>query len=863
MPYSRFGRNDPIVDAARARTLSGGIAMSAMLPIPWIITNPALTNGDGVFIQNTVMPWEVLVPTGLALSLISFSIKNLNATLGASQFYGFKFQWDSDAIDTGAALAIFNSGKSDSIYLNVAGKAGGALTDNKPTGIGIDINKEIASSAQRSASSMQQGIQIFDWSTTNQGVGGPRPLLIQKVSNLNSDHFLMTLRANRNMQQMVVVSGDAGYNGGMPVWRLDDETTSANWLSLVARGEFVFNQDGRGIQWVTPGSKTAYIIASTNDLKLKSGGTGIRFVNQADTQFGILMQDNLDVILGLGAPATSATAGFPHLPLMNGAPVSSPTTYSGWTPTVIDKVSQTFWYFDGSWKSINNGASVWLNVRDYGAVGDGTTDDTTAIQAALTAAAGNGYTVYFPAGQYKITTTLEYSSDTTLRGEHGQSWLTNYITASPWIVLTHLPNYVAENVVIENMGFNQRSDVTGFDADSYCVGINEVESLRITGCVFRKINTMAIWCDTKTADSQTRHIEIDHCWIQNSEGGGISLFGDIADVTVSDNLIENCKDDAIAVQDLSTGESPNGIIIAHNQILTCDRRNSSSSTPNGIRIYGCTNIVVDGNYIDKVVSCCIEVQEGSAVRSSNAVISNNVCRRAGVTVDSTSGVPLVGIYCLDSDRVNVIGNEITDSGSVGIAVTDCDQILLVSNQQYNNTTTNVSIQTSTNVQQWLTGAENAVRGGMNVGTSSDQTEGRLTIKGNTDSAAAQIYIYPSEHATSRRATITLDNWQLGQDLDANGVKDWYLFDAGTGATRIRISASGAFYLNPASGDLYLGNSSASIGLYSASPVGRATTSSASAAFVSNSGSTVNTDSTFDGYTLQQIVRALRSLGALT
>jgi hypothetical protein len=52
--------------------------------------------------------------------------------------------------------------------------------------------------------------------------------------------------------------------------------------------------------------------------------------------------------------------------------------------------------------SMITGAPV--NVKDYGATGDGTTNDTTAIQAAITAA-GDG-TCYFPAGDYKVTSTL-------------------------------------------------------------------------------------------------------------------------------------------------------------------------------------------------------------------------------------------------------------------------------------------------------------------------------------------------------------------------------------------------------------------------------------------------------------------------
>ena len=66
-----------------------------------------------------------------------------------------------------------------------------------------------------------------------------------------------------------------------------------------------------------------------------------------------------------------------------------------------------------------NGAP--LNVLDYGATGDGSTDDTSAIQTALTAcdAAGGG-TVYFPTGNYKITSTIDLTGfeNVTLQGEN-------------------------------------------------------------------------------------------------------------------------------------------------------------------------------------------------------------------------------------------------------------------------------------------------------------------------------------------------------------------------------------------------------------------------------------------------------------
>jgi len=60
-----------------------------------------------------------------------------------------------------------------------------------------------------------------------------------------------------------------------------------------------------------------------------------------------------------------------------------------------------------------------INARDLGAVGDGATDDTAAIQRALDQA-GNGV-VTLPAGDYRITGTLAVPQGGTLFGD-GQRW---------------------------------------------------------------------------------------------------------------------------------------------------------------------------------------------------------------------------------------------------------------------------------------------------------------------------------------------------------------------------------------------------------------------------------------------------------
>jgi hypothetical protein len=56
-----------------------------------------------------------------------------------------------------------------------------------------------------------------------------------------------------------------------------------------------------------------------------------------------------------------------------------------------------------------------INVKDYGAKGDGVTDDTDAIQAAIDAAGVNG-SVYIPEGRWKITSALNIEKPMSLSG---------------------------------------------------------------------------------------------------------------------------------------------------------------------------------------------------------------------------------------------------------------------------------------------------------------------------------------------------------------------------------------------------------------------------------------------------------------
>jgi hypothetical protein len=72
---------------------------------------------------------------------------------------------------------------------------------------------------------------------------------------------------------------------------------------------------------------------------------------------------------------------------------------------------------DGDSAAAAGSVRDWLNVLDFGAKGDNSTDDTAAIQAAL-AACPMGGIVYLPAGAYRTSAPLTIPPAVTLQGTH-------------------------------------------------------------------------------------------------------------------------------------------------------------------------------------------------------------------------------------------------------------------------------------------------------------------------------------------------------------------------------------------------------------------------------------------------------------
>jgi hypothetical protein len=74
-------------------------------------------------------------------------------------------------------------------------------------------------------------------------------------------------------------------------------------------------------------------------------------------------------------------------------------------------------------KTVNAKFQDYINVKDFGAVGDGTTNDAAAFSAALTAVATTGQDIYVPAGTYKINSVLSTTGHLNMFGDGEKSVL--------------------------------------------------------------------------------------------------------------------------------------------------------------------------------------------------------------------------------------------------------------------------------------------------------------------------------------------------------------------------------------------------------------------------------------------------------
>ena len=152
--------------------------------------------------------------------------------------------------------------------------------------------------------------------------------------------------------------------------------------------------------------------------------------------------------------------------------------------------------------------SSWVNVIDFGAVGDGVTDDTLAIQAAI----NQGGTIYFPSGNTYVSSRIQITNNAELIGYDAK--------------ILHKANSAANNVGLLEMKTDNKLVIRGLEFD---------------GNASNQTATYAyynfVWCSVGS-------LQMHDCIVRNTKGHAIRT-GNIDDFNPAnfahDILIENCQ----------------------------------------------------------------------------------------------------------------------------------------------------------------------------------------------------------------------------------------------------------------------------------------------------------------------------------
>lgn len=418
--------------------------------------------------------------------------------------------------------------------------------------------------------------------------------------------------------------------------------------------------------------------------------------------------------------------------------------------------------------------SVMTNGRQYGATGDGTTDDATAIQAALdAAAAAGGGTVYLPPGTYKIGSCLSVPAGVELVGA---GWGTIIRTAAgAWanrtingVAFSCAVAMAYTNSAVRNLWLDLRTNSTatngiqmGEDGAATRAADCEVAGCKITGWDTHQYLIYVKKADRcKVTGNTVRGVAAS---VPTQDLAGIEVFG--SDGTeVASNNIANCWPGITIKTEAGIADSYLlNIICRDNAIDTCAAGIDVSIT--GGTNNASSDITIRGNIVTNTTGRGVTLNFASSSTAKNLAMSANTIREASngcLVIDSDAAATVSGLL--------IDGNTVIQTGgsSAGISVTDCPGgATIISNQLIGTPYYGISLNNANDVKI----LSNAILGSQYegiyiAGTSArcvvasnildgyGATASRTGVKGDTGTSAHVVMSnYFNAHATSTTAYI--------------------------------------------------------------------------------------------------------------
>ena len=365
------------------------------------------------------------------------------------------------------------------------------------------------------------------------------------------------------------------------------------------------------------------------------------------------------------------------------------------------------------------GTGSTVNVRDFGARGDGITDDSAAFHSAIKALPATGGTVLVPAGTYSMRALhtgpyraidLSNKHNITISGDGMDNTIIRMAPASFGSAAFMVMIFKSSNITIENLTFDMNVGEANY-ADEQSHGIRIVTSTDIHIDGVRLLNTRGdgiyLIGLVESGDPWTERILIENSHFSRAWRNGITIQRGVRHLQIRGNTFELQSQQSISSEPSGHG-SPTDILIEDNLIRHWEATSSWTIALGGVHsndrmkrltfrrnriengavfFISTDDLVVEGNTILGHAShSALRLQHVSDAMVSNNVITADAQEDIGVVqilnkdlqlsknvvirnnrISVTTG--LTAIFVRDaSGGITILENELTGSGGHGVLV---------------------------------------------------------------------------------------------------------------------------------------------------------------------------------------------------